>query len=142
MTSRRVFFLLFLALVGLVATSHTVQAQQEREPWDTDPDSFKSLLEAIENSEAEVRALEQQEVQDIRFVSLEEVRSDLDESQEQRLDQALEDPNTEKLHRVVGQNDTLTTSMEEAREDISVMDVVTIDVRKEGNVVVYYEPVM
>lgn len=143
MTSRRISLIaFFLALVGLVAVPSSVQAQQEREPWDTDPDSFNSLIEAIENSDAQIRALEQQDVQNVQFVSLEKIRGELDRNQEQRLDQALQDANTEELHRALNENETITTSMEDTREDVSVMDVIAINVRENGDVVVFYESVM
>lgn len=114
MTKRSVSLVaLIFALVGLVAVPTGVRVQQETEPWDTSQDSFKSLIEAIENSDAQIRALKQQDVQQVQFVSLEAVRSDLDKRQEQRLDQALKDASTEELHRAMSQNETITTSMKD-----------------------------
>lgn len=133
---------LFLALIGLVVVPSSAHAQEETEPWDTDPNSFNSLIEAIENSEAQIRALEQEDVQNVQFVNIEDIRGELDANQEQRLDQTLQDANTEELHRVLSENETITTSMEEAREDVNVMDVIAIDVREDGDIVVFYEPVM
>lgn len=135
--------ILFLALAGLVAAPNSVQAQEETEPWDTDYDSFNSLLEAIDNSDEQISALEQQDVQNIQLVNIDEIRSDLDETQEQRLDQALEDANTEELHRALNQNENVTATLEdETQENVNVMDVVAINVLENGDVVVYHEPVM
>lgn len=143
MKSRRVSLVaFFLALLGLVVVSERTYAQQEMEPWDTDQESFSSLIEAIENAEAQIRALEKQDIQNVQFVSLEDIRGELDESQEQRLDQALRDTDMEELRRTLNQHETVISSMEEAREDVTVMDVVAIDVQENGDVVVFYEPVM
>lgn len=143
MANRRVSLVaFFLALLGLVVVPEHTYAQQEMEPWDTDQESFSSLIEAIENAEAQIRALEKQDIQNVQFVSLEDIRGELDESQEQRLDQALRDTDMEELRRTLNQHETVISSMEEAREDVNVMDVVAIDMQENGDMVVFYEPVM
>lgn len=143
MTSRRVSLVaLFLALLGLLVVPEPTYAQQEREPWDTDQDSFRNLIEAIENVEAQIRALEQQDVQNVQFVSLEDIRGELDENQERQLDQALQEASTKELHRSLNQHEAISSSMEEVREDVNVRDVVAMNVQKNGDVVVFYDPVM
>lgn len=143
MTSRRVSLVaLFLALLGLLVVPEPTYAQQEMEPWDTDQDSFRNLIEAIENIQAQIRALEQQDVQNVQFVSLEDIRGELDENQERQLDQALQETSTKELHRSLNQHEAISSSMEEVREDVNVRDVVAMNVQKNGDVVVFYDPMM
>lgn len=140
MTIRRVSLVaLFLALAGLVALPNGVQAQdQPAQPGDQA--SFSNLIEALNNTQAQVRALEQQNVQDVQLANVENIRQNIDDNKKQRLDKALEQANTDKLHKALQENQAVNRALEEAQEDVSVDDVVAVDALGEGGAVVYYEP--
>lgn len=123
-------------------SSALAQQEEEGQRAATGQESFTNLIEAVNNSEAQVRALEQQDVQDVKLVNVKDVRSGLDQSQKQQLDQALENANTDQLRSTLNQNDTITSALEESQEDVGVMDVVAINVQEDGTATVFYEPAM
>lgn len=140
MTIRRVSLFAFaFALAGLLALPTGAQAQ-ERTPMGGQA-SFTNLIDALNNTEAQVRALEQQSVQEVHLANIQELRQGLDESQKQELDQALEEANTEELKNAVSENEEITSALEEdAEEELSAENVVAVDANGEGGVVVYYDP--
>lgn len=139
MTIRRVSFVaLFFALAGLVAVPTGAQAQ-ERAPTGGEA-NYSSLIEALNNTEAQVRALEQQEVQNVQLANVEQIRQGLDDSQKQELETALEEANTEELRSAISENQKISTALEEAQEDVSPQDVVAVNVLEDGQAVVYYDP--
>ncbi len=144
MTIRRVSFVaLFLALAGLVAVPNSAMAQEdeeERAPMGGQ-ESFTQLIDALNNSEEQIQALKQQDIQNVELVNVEDLRQGLDDTQKQRLDEAINQANTDELHTALEGNQTVQSALEEeTQNDVSVDDVVAVNASGEGEVVLYYEP--
>lgn len=143
MTIRRVSFVaLFLALAGLVAVPNSAMAQEEEERAPMGgQESFTQLIDALNNSEEQVQALKQQDIQNVDLVNVEDLRQGLDDTQKQRLDEAMDQANTDELHQALEENQTVQSALEEeTQDDVSVDDVVAVNASGEGNVVLYYDP--
>lgn len=120
-------------------TAHAQEEEEERAPMGGQ-ESYTQLIDALNNSEAQIRALEQQDVQNVQLVNVEDIRQGLDDNQEQQLDEALDQANTDELHNALEENQTVNRALEDAQDDVSVDDVVAVNAVGEGEVVVYYEP--
>lgn len=105
--------------------------------------SFSKLIAALNNVSSEIRRLENQDVQNVEFENVRELRSNLDESQNQRLDEAIEKAETEELHDFLNDHAILLTALREKSQDkVNVKDVVAVDMLSDGDVVVYFEPTL
>lgn len=104
-------------------------------------ESFTQLIDALNNSEEQIQALKQQDIQNVELVNVEDLRQGLDDTQKQRLDEAINQANTDELHTALEGNQTVQSALEEeTQNDVSVDDVVAVNASGEGEVVLYYEP--
>lgn len=128
---------LLVGLALLVGRPSTVAAQ----PGQPIPEkSFSNLIAALNNVNSEIRALRNREFQNVLFANVRDMRDNLDESQNQMLDKAIEDANLEPLHDYLLNNKALSTALREKRRDkVHVKDVVAVDMLSDGDVVVYFE---
>ncbi len=132
-----------VVLTGLVVTVlmpvERVRAQQPIHPKDSV--NVTQLISALKNHEAERRQLEHTDIQDVRVVSVEDVRERLDRVQVERLDRALRKSHTEALPVYLKDYTPITDALEsEPSSGVSIWDLVAIDVLKGGYVIVYYMP--
>lgn len=135
------FAVLFLGVASLLMAWPNAATAQRGEP--IPEKSFSNLIAALNNIPSEIRAVENQEVQEVLFADVREMRDNLDERQNQRLDEAIDDANMEELHDFLSTHDSLSTALREKRRDrVPVEDVVAIDMLSDGDVVVYFEPML
>lgn len=124
---------LFLALFGLMAVPNSAQAQQQEGQA-----NFGNLIAALNNVNAQVRALEDAEIQDVQVVNIEDIYNNLNDNQVQTLNNAFRDADIDVLTNAIQDNETLNNSLNQ--NNVQISDVVAVNVLSGGDVVVYTDP--
>lgn len=123
-----------LALFGLMAIPNNAQAQQQQGQA-----TFGNLVAALNNINAQVRALEQADinVENIQVARVRDIRDNLNDNQVETLNNAFRDANIEVLREGIQDNEVLNNFLNE--NDIAVNDVVAVNVLSGGDVVVFVD---
>lgn len=124
---------LFLALFGLMAVPNSAQAQQQEGQA-----NFGNLIAALNNVNAQVRALEDAEIQDVQVVNIEDIYNNLNDNQVQTLNNAFRDADIDVLTNAIQDNETLNNSLNQ--NNVQISDVVAVNVLSGGDAIVYTDP--
>jgi site-specific DNA-adenine methylase len=135
--------------------------QQDQDAFETearqqDPQTFERIHSLMHDMKAQTQALtrsgEQQmenqpeeeqrmDAQNIRVVNVEDIMSDLDDEQIQRLRRTYQDAETDELHSALENNEDIMSALKtNAAAQVDASDVVAVDVQEEGETVVYVDP--
>lgn len=132
-------------------TQETGDVQQQGAQQE-DPETHESLQSALNDMETHAQALtrtgqdqqmeeQRPDAQSIRVVNVEDITSDLDDTQVQRLRQSYQNAETDMLHRTLENNQDIQDALQSKTDaDVDASDVVAVDVRDNGETVVYVDP--
>lgn len=124
---------LFLALFGLMAVPNSAQAQQQQGQA-----NFGNLIAALNNVNAQVRALENADIQDVQVVNIEDIYNNLNDNQVETLNNAFRDADIDVLTNAIQDNETLNNSLNQ--NDVQISDVVAVNVLSGGDAIVFTDP--
>lgn len=129
---------LLIGTVSLSVLPNTTVAQR----GDPIPQkNFSNLIAALSNVNSEIRALENREVQNILFANVNEMRTELDERQNQQLDEAIEEADLDTLHDFLAEDESFKRALREKhRDSVSVNEVIAVDMLSDGDVLIYFAP--
>lgn len=126
--------LVVVTLLG-IAMAPNASAQQQ----DVGQATFGNLIAALNNINAQVRALENVDIEDVdvRVVNVEDVQNNLNNNQVEVLNNALQNADIDALQNFLNDNEVLQNALQNA--DVTISDVVAIDVLSGGDIVVYVQ---
>ena len=123
---------LVFAVIAL-AIPNNAQAQQQN----VGQAAFGNLIAALNNINAQVRALENVdvEVEDVQVVNIGDIEDNLNENQIEVLNNALQNADIDALQNFLNNNDVLNDALNE--NNIQISDVVAVNVLSGGDIVIY-----
>ena len=131
------------SLKGLSAEDSQEQENEDRETRNLqqqNPQTFERLHSAMHQMETHTQALMETDEQRIRVVDVGEVIAELDDKLIQRLRVTYQNVETDELHSALKNQESIKSALNTETGTYATSDVVAVDVRDNGETIVYVDP--
>jgi hypothetical protein len=131
------------SLRGLSAKDSQKQENEDRETRDLqqqNPQTFERLHSAMHQMETHTQALMETDEQRIRVVNVGDVIAELDDKLIQRLRVTYQNVETDELHSALKNQESIKSALDTETGTYDPSDVVAVDVRDNGETIVYVDP--
>jgi hypothetical protein len=131
------------SLRGLSAKDSQKQENEDRETRDLqqqNPQTFERLHSAMHQMETHTKALMQTDEQRIRVVNVGDVIAELDDKLIQRLRVTYHNVEADELHSALKNQESIKSALDTETGTYDPSDVVAVDVRDNGETIVYVDP--
>jgi hypothetical protein len=131
------------SLRGLSAKDSQKQENEDRETRDLqqqNPQTFERLHSAMHQMETHTKALMETDEQRIRVVNVGDVVAELDDKLIQRLRVTYQNVETDELHSALKNQESIKSALDTETGTYDPSDVVAVDVRDNGETIVYVDP--
>jgi hypothetical protein len=131
------------SLRGLSARDSQKQENEDRETRDLqqqNPQTFERLHSAMHQMETHTQALMETDEQRIRVVNVGDVIAELDDKLIQRLRVTYHNVEADELHSALKNQESIKSALDTETGTYDPSDVVAVDVRDNGETIVYVDP--